>query len=151
MCVCSTLLQLKIPCVWLLGPNHWMKVGVKRNNMVIPILTVHCLNHIFRKRLWPWNTKNVAILFMELHQIVAPFTEWGMIVFVDCSQSLLTSLGTGCHKWLNCLFVWVLTWVAVLHQECVFTTIWRKWSFGVLFIFQEWTPIQNVSDAPEHW
>ena len=44
MCVCNTLLQLKIPCVWLLGLNHWMKAGVKPNNMVIPILTVHCLN-----------------------------------------------------------------------------------------------------------
>ena len=43
-----------------------------------------------------------------------------MIVFVYCSQSLSTSLGTGCHKWLNCLFVWVFTWVAVLHQVLCF-------------------------------
>ena len=43
-----------------------------------------------------------------------------MVVFVDCSWSLLTSLGTGCHKWLNCLFVLVLNWVAVLHQVLCF-------------------------------
>ena len=53
MCVCSILPQLKIPCVWLLVLNHWMKAGVKPNNVVIPVLTVHCLNHIFRKLLWP--------------------------------------------------------------------------------------------------
>ena len=33
--------------------NHWMKTGVKPNNMIIPILTGHCLTHIFRKLLWP--------------------------------------------------------------------------------------------------
>ena len=31
MCVCSILLQLKIPCVWLFGLNHWMESGVKPN------------------------------------------------------------------------------------------------------------------------
>ena len=34
--------------------------------------------------------------------------------------SLLTSLGTGYHKWQNCLFVRVLNWVAVLHQVLCF-------------------------------
>ena len=33
--------------VWLFGLNHWMKAGFKPNNVVIPILTVHCLNNIF--------------------------------------------------------------------------------------------------------
>ena len=117
MSVRSTLLQLKIPCVWLFGPNHWMKAGVKPNNMVIPILTVHCLNHIFRKRLTQWwliywriyaslglnelkhqehshafyrVTPNICIIYRMRNDF-----------FVDCSQWLLTSLGTGCHKWLN--------------------------------------------------
>ena len=31
MCVCSILLQLKIPCVWLFGLNHWLESGVKPN------------------------------------------------------------------------------------------------------------------------
>ena len=35
------------------GLNHWMKAGVKPNDMVIPILSVHCLNHIFRQLPWP--------------------------------------------------------------------------------------------------
>ena len=58
--------------------------------------------------------------FIEWRQICASFTEWGMIVFVDCSWSLLASLGTGCHKWLNYLLVRVLIWVAVLHQVLCF-------------------------------
>ena len=37
MCVRSTLLQLKRPCVWLFRLNHWLKAGAKHNNMVIPI------------------------------------------------------------------------------------------------------------------
>ena len=42
-------------------------------------------------------------------------------------MSLLTSLGTSCHKWLNCLFVRVLYWVAALHKTYrVFIIIWRK-------------------------
>ena len=32
----------------------------------------------------------------------------------------MTSLATGFHKWLNCLFVWVLNRVAVLHQVLCF-------------------------------
>ena len=42
MCGRSTLPQLKIHCVWLFGLNHWTKAGVKSNDMVIPVLTVHC-------------------------------------------------------------------------------------------------------------
>ena len=46
MCVRSILLQLKILCVSLFGLNHWMKSGVKPNNMVIPILSVHSQSHL---------------------------------------------------------------------------------------------------------
>ena len=76
-----------------------------------------------------------------------------MIVFVDCSYSLLTSLGTGCHKWLNCVFARVLNWVAVLHQVlCFHNHMTKKRSLGCPFLwFQEKTPIQNESDAREHW
>ena len=95
--------------------NHWMKAGAKPNNMVLPILSVRCLNHFIRQLLWPQNTNNIATLFIERPQIWASSTECGMIAFADCSHSLLT-LGTNCHKWLNCLFVRVLYWLAALHQ-----------------------------------
>ena len=168
MSVRSTLLQLKIPCVWLFGPNHWMKAGVKPNNMVIPILTVHCLNHIFRKRLNQWwliywriyaslglnelkhqehshafyrVTPNICIIYRMRNDF-----------FVDCSQSLLTSLGTGCHKWLNRPFCVGIDLGRCTSPKTVFSQPYgEKRSFEVLFMFQKWTPIQNESDAREHW
>ena len=45
------------------GLNHWMKACVKPNNMVMPILIIHCPNRIFRKLLSALNIKNIAILF----------------------------------------------------------------------------------------
>ena len=42
---------------------------------------------------------------------------------------MLTSLGTSCHKWLNCLFG----------------------NLGSFLLFQALTPIQNESDAWKHW
>ena len=35
------------------GLNHLIKACVKPNKMVIPILSVLCLNHISRELLWP--------------------------------------------------------------------------------------------------
>ena len=81
-----------------------------------------------------------------------PLWEWGMIVFVHCSWSLLTSTRTGCHKWLNCLFVRVLNWVAVLHQVLCSQPYGKKTIiWGPFYGFKSKTPIHNESDAREHW
>ena len=50
-----------------------------------------------------------------------------MIAFVDCFYSLLTSLETSGHKWLNCLLGWVFYWAAATHQVlCLLNRVGQK-------------------------
>ena len=71
-------------------------------------------------------TKNIVTLFIKWLQICASSTEWGIIVFVDCSQSQLTSLGIGCHKWLNCLLFGYWKRSLYCTKYSVFTARWQK-------------------------
>ena len=50
---------------------------------VRPILTDHCLNHIFQKLLWSLDSKNIDRHFIEWQYICASSAEYGMITFVD--------------------------------------------------------------------
>ena len=92
MCVLSTLLQLKIPCVWLSGLNHWMKSGGKPNDMIIPILTVHCINHIWKRGLiYEYSqsfcrvTPNMCIVYLMRNDCLC----WLFLVNVDIIRGWL--------------------------------------------------------------
>ena len=66
--------------------------------------------------LWLLDCNNILMYCKEWHHICAASTKWGIVVFVECSKSLMISLETSCHKWVNCLFVRVLYWVAAPHK-----------------------------------
>ena len=136
----------KISC-WPFGINHWMKADIKPKNKVRPISTVYCLSHIFLKLLGFLNSKNIAPHFIMWHHICSSSAKLWIIAFVGSSYSVLTSLETTCHKWLNCLFVQVSYWAgASLTQP-----YGKNYHLESLSLFPALTPIQNESDAWKQW
>ena len=143
MCIHSTLLQLKIPCVWLFGLNHWMKAGVKPNNMVIPILSVHRLSHIsgnccgLKHQEYSHTFYRVTPNMCIIYRMRNDYLCWLFLVAVDIIRA-------SCRKWLNCLFVRVLYWVAAMHQVPWFHNhLAKKRSFVVPFM------VSRVNDLSE--
>ena len=66
---------------------------------------------------------------------VCSSTGWGMASIIKCSHSLLTSLTTICHKWLDCHLMRESYWVATRHQRlCLLNHMENKWPSGVLFL-----------------
>ena len=59
---------------------------------------------------------NITIHSTERHHTCAPSAEWGIVIFVVCFWSTLSSLQKGCHRWLNYFYLCVLLWAVPLHH-----------------------------------
>ena len=135
MCVHSTLIQLKIPCVWLFGLNHWMKAGVKSNNMAIPMLTVHCLKSHLREtavtlkhqdysHTYYWVTPNMCIIYRMKNGCLC----WMSVVIADIIRDWLPQV-------TQLPFVWFIELGRCTAPSTVFSQpCGKKRSFVVLFM-----------------
>ena len=69
------------------GLNHLMKAGIKLNDTVTPLVSVHYLNHIFRQLLWPLKTKNIATPLQSdtkyVHHLQNDCLCWLFLIAVD--------------------------------------------------------------------
>ena len=126
---------------WPFGINHWMKADIKPKNKVRPILTVSCLNHIFLKLLWFLNSKNIATHFIMWHHIY---------------MLIICKMMNNCLCWLFLFGVDIIRdylpqvielpfCAGIILGRCIiYSTIWKKLSFGVIFIvssvnaYSEW-------------
>ena len=133
MCVRSTLLQSKIPCVWLFGLNHWRKAGVNPNNMVIPNLTIHCLNlpetvvalkHQEYSHMFYRVTPNMCIIYRMRNGCLCCL----FLVTVDIIRDWLPQV----TELPFCAGIELGRFIA---PSTVFSQPYgKKWSFGVLFM-----------------
>ena len=110
-----------------------MKADAKPNDTVSQIFIVRCLNQNFQMLLWSLNSTNIAIHFIEWHYGCVSSAGWGQVTIVDCSQSLLTSLKTCCHKWLNCLLRMYCSGSLHRTKDFIYSTTWNNSIIWCLF------------------
>ena len=104
----------------------WMHADVKPYDMVRQIFAVRCLNQNFQMLLWSLTSTHIAIHFIQWRHAYASCAEWGTVIIVVCSWSLLTSLETCCRKWLNCLICMYCSGSLHRSKGYIYSTIWNN-------------------------